>query len=66
MISTIISLKSEKKFIEKKLDKKYSFSQIMNYLDQMKKFKDLDEIWKDTTLPNSREPWNFRCIEVVF
>ncbi len=49
MISTIISLKLKKKFMEKKLDKKYSFSQIMNYLDQMKKFKDLDGTWKDTT-----------------
>lgn len=49
MISSIISLKLKKKFMEKKLDKNYSFSQILNYLDQMKKFKDLDETWKDTT-----------------
>lgn len=49
MISTIISLKLKKKFIEKGLDKKYSFSQIMNYLDQLKKFKDSSKSWKDTT-----------------
>lgn len=49
MISTIISLKLKRKFIEKKLDKKYSFSQIMNYLDQIKKFKDSEGVWKDTT-----------------
>ena len=36
MTSTIISLKLKKKFVEKKLDIKYSFSQIMNYLDQIK------------------------------
>lgn len=49
MISTIISLKLKKKFMEKKLDAKYSFSQIMNYLDQMKKFRDSDGVWKDTS-----------------
>ena len=36
MTSTIISLKLKKKFVEKKLDIKYSFLQIMNYLDQIK------------------------------
>lgn len=49
MISTIISLKLKKKFIEKKLDTKFSFSQIMNYLDQIKKFQDSDGTWKNTT-----------------
>lgn len=49
MISTIISLKLKKRFREKELDRKYSFSQIMNYLDQIKKFRDLDNTWKYTT-----------------
>lgn len=49
MISTIISLKLKRKFMEKGLDRKYSFSQIMNYLDQIKKYRDSDNGWKDTT-----------------
>lgn len=39
-ISTIISCKAKKKFKELELDKKYSYKQIIQYLNEIKKIKD--------------------------
>lgn len=48
MLSSIISLRVKRKFKEEKLNEKYSYRQLMQFLDQIKKVKISESKWIDT------------------
>lgn len=48
MLSSVISSRVRKLFIEKELDRAYSYPQIMSYLDQPKKIRKPDGSWADS------------------
>lgn len=48
MLSSVISSRVKKLFIEKELNRTYSYSQIMSYLDQPKKIRKPDGSWADS------------------
>ena len=50
-LSVIISMRVKREFVQKGIDKQYSYKQIFKYLSKYKKVKiDSSDIWIDVTL----------------